>query len=236
MPTGVDGRTFRVLIVDDESSVRTFVDRALRTRGYETRVATTGEEALKLAEADGPFDLLLADLAMPGIRGDELARRLRQAHPGLKILYLTGYSDRLFEARTMLWEDEAFLEKPATVQGLLEAVSLLLVGVIPAPRATRVRVPGARAHIAGSLATLDTLSVTGALVQAMESLPVGSLWPLVLELQEDTIRLTGRVVSCTPSQDASGSAVPSFRMALAFVDPPVGVRRALQRACAALTV
>ena len=65
---------------------------------------------------------------MPGMTGDELARRLRQSEPALKVLYLTGYSDHLFKEKTMLWADEAFLDKPCSVKGLREAVSLLLFG------------------------------------------------------------------------------------------------------------
>jgi DNA-binding response OmpR family regulator len=60
--------------------------------------------------------------------GDELARRLRQNEPGLKVLYLTGFSDHLFKEKVTLWEDEAYLDKPCSVKGLLEAVSLLLTG------------------------------------------------------------------------------------------------------------
>jgi CheY-like chemotaxis protein len=65
---------------------------------------------------------------MPGMTGDELARQLRQSQPAIKVLYLTGYSDRLFKEKTMLWADEAFLDKPCTVKGLSEAVSLLITG------------------------------------------------------------------------------------------------------------
>jgi two-component system cell cycle sensor histidine kinase/response regulator CckA len=124
-------RAFRILAVDDEESVRAFLGRVLPQLGYDARVALDGEEALRVAVSDGPFDLLLTDLAMPGMRGDELARRLRQTDPTLKVLYLTGYSDRLFEERHVLWEEEAFLDKPTTVQGLSEALSLLLLGRIP---------------------------------------------------------------------------------------------------------
>ena len=56
------------------------------------------------------------------------ARRL--SDPSLKILYLTGYSDRLFKDKVTLWEDEAFLDKPCTVKSLMEAVSLLLSGSV----------------------------------------------------------------------------------------------------------
>ena len=57
---------------------------------------------------------------------------LRQIEPALKVLYLTGYSDRLFKEKTMLWAEEAFLDKPCTVKGLREAVSLLLFGSLAA--------------------------------------------------------------------------------------------------------
>ena len=118
----------RVLIVDDEESIRTFAERVLRDEGYKTVVAANGQAALNLFEEQGSFDLLLTDLMMPGIRGDELARRLRQIDPELKVLYLTGYSDRLFLERPKLPENEAFVDKPVSVNGLLEAVSLMLFG------------------------------------------------------------------------------------------------------------
>ena len=121
-------RAPRVLIVDDEESILGFAERVLHLAGYETRVAADGPEALRIAEDAGPFDLLLADLVMPGMRGDELARQLLSRDPDLKILYLTGYSDQLFNERAVLWESEAFVEKPVTVNGLLEAVSLMLFG------------------------------------------------------------------------------------------------------------
>jgi len=74
----------------------------------------------------GPFDLLLTDVMMPRMRGEELARRMRQRDPDLPVLYLTAYSDSLFEAKGALWDGEAFLEKPVTGDGLLEAIYLLL--------------------------------------------------------------------------------------------------------------
>ena len=65
--------------------------------------------------------------------GDELARRLRKLEPGLKVLYLTGFSDRLFEERPSLWEDEAFLDKPCKATALVQAVSLLACGQLHLP-------------------------------------------------------------------------------------------------------
>jgi two-component system, cell cycle sensor histidine kinase and response regulator CckA len=70
--------------------------------------------------------LFIIDIVMPQMRGDELARQIRQRDPDVKVLYFTGFSDRFFEEKGMLWGNEAFIEKPATVKGLLESVSLLL--------------------------------------------------------------------------------------------------------------
>jgi two-component system cell cycle sensor histidine kinase/response regulator CckA len=125
------GRTpLRVLVVDDEDSVRKFVGRVLQEAGHQTILAENGAAAVAAAEKEGVFDILVTDLMMPNMTGDELARRMRQKQPGLKVLYLTGYSDSLFKEKVTLWQDEAFLDKPCGVKGLLEAVSLLTIGKI----------------------------------------------------------------------------------------------------------
>ena len=118
----------KVLVVDDEPAVLKFVERVLRDAGYATAGATGGEQAIAMWEASGPFALLVTDVVMPQMTGDELARRIRLRSPDLKVLYLTGYSDRLFASKNTMWEDEAFLDKPPSVLGLLEAVSLILFG------------------------------------------------------------------------------------------------------------
>jgi two-component system cell cycle sensor histidine kinase/response regulator CckA len=118
----------RVLVVDDEESNRTFTARVLREAGYEVMTASDGPEALLFTEQQHPFDLFVIDVLMPQMQGDELGRRLREREPDAKILYLTGYADRLFEQRQVLWENEAFIEKPVTMNGMLEAVSLMLFG------------------------------------------------------------------------------------------------------------
>jgi CheY-like chemotaxis protein len=114
-----------VLVVDDESQVRHYVHQVLRETGYHTAVASDAAEAMNLASTHGPFDVLVTDLIMPEMNGDELARRLRLNEPDLPVLYITGFSDRLFSERMLLWEGEAFLDKPFTPKGLLEAVSLI---------------------------------------------------------------------------------------------------------------
>jgi len=125
--------TPRVLVVDDEASILEFVDRVLRETGYETTRASDPTTALEIAVSFQP-SLLLTDLMMPAMNGDELARRLRVQSPDLRVLYLTGFSDRLFADRLVLWQNEAFLEKPATVAALREAVSLALFGHLRGPK------------------------------------------------------------------------------------------------------
>jgi two-component system cell cycle sensor histidine kinase/response regulator CckA len=127
------GAPVTILVVDDEEPVRRFVDRVLRGGGYTTALASDGAEAIEVAAKLESVDILITDMMMPQMTGDELARRLRQNDPELKVLYLTGYSDRLFKEKTTLWEDEAFLEKPCSMKGLLEAVGLLLFGQLAHP-------------------------------------------------------------------------------------------------------
>jgi two-component system cell cycle sensor histidine kinase/response regulator CckA len=123
-----------ILAVDDEDGVRRFVGRALTAAGYVITVAGDGPEALEATTRIPPIDLLVVDVNMPQMAGHELARRLRQAMPSLKVLYLTGYADTLFSDRATLWADEAYLEKPCSIKALHEAVSLLLYGdLVPPP-------------------------------------------------------------------------------------------------------
>jgi CheY-like chemotaxis protein len=127
-PASSQKRAPSVLVVDDEPSVRDFVQRVLESAGYAACMADSGPAALQIFGDKGTPDLLLTDLNMPGMRGDELAAKMRRENPDLKVLYLTGYSDQLFTERTALWEGETYLDKPCSVKGLLEAVNLALYG------------------------------------------------------------------------------------------------------------
>jgi len=117
-----------VMVVDDEEGVRKLARRALELAGFRVIEARDGIEALALLDDAAPVDLLCADMNMPNLSGDEMARQFRLRQPDLKVLYVSGYVDSLFEKRHTLWQGEAFLEKPFTSKGLLEAVSLLLYG------------------------------------------------------------------------------------------------------------
>ena len=117
-----------VLVVDDEEPIRRAARRILEGDGYSVLEAGDGSAALERLENGEPIDLLMADLNMPVLSGDEMARRVRLMRPDLKVLYVTGHIDGLMDERPMLWEHEAFLEKPFTNESLKEAVALLLFG------------------------------------------------------------------------------------------------------------
>jgi CheY-like chemotaxis protein len=113
----------RVLVVDDDEGIRHFALKALGRAGYDVVTACDGPDALRLVAAQPRFDLFVLDVMMPGMRGDELARRLHDREPDTKVLYFTGYADQFFATRPMLRENEAVLVKPVTVRALREAVS-----------------------------------------------------------------------------------------------------------------
>ena len=100
----------------------------LADAGYRTRVAESGPSAIDAVAASGYPDLLLTDVKMPQMHGDELAAKLRHGRPDLKVLYLTGLSRELFRHREELNEWEAVLEKPCSAKEILQGVSLLLSG------------------------------------------------------------------------------------------------------------
>jgi len=118
-----------ILLVDDEPAIRAVQRRTLELDGYVVKEAGSGLEGIAAIRHPAQIDLLVADLEMPGLSGDEMVRQIRMIRPDLPVLYVTGYIDRLMDARP-LWEGEAFLEKPFSVAGLREAVSLLLHGTI----------------------------------------------------------------------------------------------------------
>ena len=125
----------RVLVVDDEDAVLTLVARVLKPVGYEIVVSSDGYDALRVVDAQRPFDLFVIDVIMPTMRGDELAERLHRKDPDTKVLFCTGHKDQLFQARPVLRKTEALVEKPVTVGELRNAVSLLLFGHTRGPAA-----------------------------------------------------------------------------------------------------
>jgi CheY-like chemotaxis protein len=89
-----------ILLVEDEEVVRLMLVEVLTRQGYAVLEAGRGAEALALAEkAAKPIDLLVTDMSMPGMTGWDLAQSLRRRHPGLPVLFMSGYDER----KTALW-------------------------------------------------------------------------------------------------------------------------------------
>lgn len=121
----------RVLVVDDDPMMMEVLVRILRRENFELITALSGPEALqKLDDDSTAIDLLITDYAMPEMKGHELAERVRHRYPEVRVLYQTGFSDMLFENRSELEDNSAFLEKPFTARGLREAARFILFGAI----------------------------------------------------------------------------------------------------------
>lgn len=116
-----------VLLVEDNVQVLNLAHAILKKFGYTVLAAENGTEALtKLAAHDGPVDLLLTDVVMPGMNGKELFARVAERFADLKVLYMSGYSSELIAHRGVLDEGIAFIQKPFTVQLLATRVREVL--------------------------------------------------------------------------------------------------------------
>ncbi len=118
-PVELAGGAETILLVEDEEAVRTLSHRVLATLGYTLIVAASGPDALRAAEGhDGPIHLLLTDVVMPEMSGRELTRRLAADRSGLKVLYMSGYSEDAIARHGVLDPGTAFLQKPFTPDAL----------------------------------------------------------------------------------------------------------------------
>ena len=125
-----------LLLVEDEAAVRELAAEALRRRGYRVLVAADGEEALEAGRrSEGGLHLLVTDVVMPGMNGQALAQRLAAERPGLRVLFISGYSDETFGQRGIGSLPGMFLEKPFTSETLARKVREVLDA--PAPGAAR---------------------------------------------------------------------------------------------------
>jgi len=125
-----------LLLVEDEARVRTFMRRSLEAAGYRVLEAAGPREAHAAAGAHaGSIDLLVSDVVLPDARGPELAAQLRAARPGLRVLFVSGYTDdaRLRSGALEPWQ--AFLQKPFTHAQLARAVRAALDGAALAAEA-----------------------------------------------------------------------------------------------------
>jgi two-component system, cell cycle sensor histidine kinase and response regulator CckA len=125
-----------ILAVDDEAPVLRLVRRFLEHPGL-TIVPAGGPAAALLQLQEGLVpSLLVTDVRMPEMNGQELARRVRLLLPDLPVLFLTGYAEGLFAERSALGPNDAYLDKPFSRTGLREAAALLLFGATTFPEGT----------------------------------------------------------------------------------------------------
>ena len=122
-------RRATVLVAEDREVVRNLVVSVLEREGLRVLAAADGEQALALAAAhDGAIDLLLTDVVMPGLDGDEVAERVHAERPDTAVLFMSGYTEREAIRRGAAEGDVAFIEKPFRPQELVEKIYAVLGG------------------------------------------------------------------------------------------------------------
>lgn len=116
-----------IMVVEDEEVLREIARRTLENRGYKILLATRSEEAEELfAQHREEIDLLLIDVILPGTTGPELCDRLVKKRPSLKVLFMSGYTDRALACQKSLGEGASFLQKPFSTADLVKRVREVL--------------------------------------------------------------------------------------------------------------
>ena len=119
--------TETVLIVEDEEAVRALAKTALARKGYRVLEAANGGEALLLCESErAPIHLLVTDVVMPGLGGADLAQRLAPLRSEMKVLFISGYTDRAAARHGTMQPGAAYLEKPFSLDALARKVREVL--------------------------------------------------------------------------------------------------------------
>lgn len=120
-------RMTRILLAEDDESMRGFLARALERAGHDVIALENGAEALERLKAE-PFDLLLTDIVMPLMDGIELARHAAELDPGLKIMFITGFAAVTLENDPTALDDAKVLSKPFHLRELVDTVDQVLAG------------------------------------------------------------------------------------------------------------
>jgi two-component system cell cycle sensor histidine kinase/response regulator CckA len=126
-PDGMVRGSETILVVEDEPAVRALAERILRSCGYEVLSASDGLEALRIGQNyQRPIHLLLTDVIMPSMNGKELAERLQQQQPHMRVVYMSGYGEDVIAHHGVLDEGIAFLAKPFTLDTLTTQIRAML--------------------------------------------------------------------------------------------------------------
>jgi two-component system cell cycle sensor histidine kinase/response regulator CckA len=117
------GQGERILVVDDEYAVRNVLGLSLTHLGYTVETAASGLDALdKFGEAEGRYDLVILDLLMPGLSGEEVFNRLRRLRPDLRVLIVSGFSSEQVVTRILANGGRDFIQKPFSIEVLSRKV------------------------------------------------------------------------------------------------------------------
>jgi len=118
-----------VLVAEDEVGIRSPLRRLLLAHGYRVLDASDGASALEVARRyDGQIHLLLTDILMPGMNGGELARLLLLVRPGLRVIFMSGYSTEAINSNGILTPGATFLQKPFSLEELTGRLREALTG------------------------------------------------------------------------------------------------------------
>ena len=117
----------RIMVVDDEAVARISLAEVLRLEGYHVSTAASGEEALSLLDKDGPFDLIVLDLKMPGMDGLEVTDAVQSRAPGTVVILLTAYGTLETAMQAIRHGAHDYLLKPSQIPDILESVRKGLV-------------------------------------------------------------------------------------------------------------
>jgi PAS domain S-box-containing protein len=120
------GGTETILVVEDAANLRELVSRLLQREGYTVLVAANAEEAFERAERNPSIDVLLTDVVMPGCSGPELTKQMIARRPGLRVVYMSGYTDSAIANQGILNPGILFLHKPFTSDSLGQKIREVL--------------------------------------------------------------------------------------------------------------
>ena len=130
----VPSRSATILVVEDDPLVRTIACRTLTDAGFDVVEASDGGQALSLMAGHEQIDVVLSDLAMPGLGGRELAQRLSEIRPGLPVVFMSGYTDDDLTRRGLLDAGIPYLEKPFSPETLARMIREIVNSLTPSSR------------------------------------------------------------------------------------------------------
>ncbi len=130
-PAYAAGTGQRILVVEDANDVRTIAERILLAAGYVVVTASSAAEALDAIAGPQPIDLVLTDVVMPHTTGTELVGKIRQRTPGMKVVFMSGYTHAMLTEEVLAHPGSSFIEKPFTADQLRRKVSEVLLSDAP---------------------------------------------------------------------------------------------------------